>query len=68
MGLMEPSEPIRLPIHREFVATEDPRHKPIHWKWRATTQSGELVEQSVVSFETSTACEADAEAHGSILN
>jgi hypothetical protein len=61
---MAPTDPIRLPIRWEFIPVEDPRDKSIRWRWRATTQSGELVEQSEDMFETRIACEADAEAHG----
>ena len=61
---MSPIEPIRLPIRWEFFPAEDTRDKSIRWKWRAITQSGELVEQSMESFDTRTACEADAKAHG----
>ena len=61
---MAPTEQIRLPIRWEFIPIEDSRDKSIRWKWRATTQTGELVMQSIHSFETRTACEADAKANG----
>jgi|KBSMisStaDraftv2_1062788.scaffolds.fasta_scaffold10305_3 hypothetical protein len=61
---MAPTDPIRLPLRWEFIPVEDKPGISIRWKWRATTQSGELAMQSLHSFETRTACEADAKVNG----
>jgi len=57
-------DPIRLPLRWEFIPVEDQRGISIRWKWRATTQTGELALESKRSFETRIACEADAKANG----
>jgi hypothetical protein len=64
---MAPTEPIQLPFRWVFIPVEDPRDKSIRWKWRAMTQSGELAQESG-EFDTRTACEADAQAHGYTRN
>ena len=61
---MASSEHIHLPFRWQFAPLVEPSDRSIRWKWRAYTQSGDLVLESAEVYETLTECISDAKAKG----
>lgn len=62
---MAPTDKLRLPFRWEFTPVKPSGGDgSICWRWRAHSQSGELVLESTYTFETLTDCMADARTHG----
>ena len=61
---MASSENIHLPFRWQFAPLEEASDRSIRWKWRAYTQSGDLVMESTETYETLTECISDAKARG----
>jgi hypothetical protein len=57
---MAPKEPISLPFRWEFTPLRNDSTGAIFWKWRAYGQTGKVVVESKISFETLTECKEDA--------
>jgi hypothetical protein len=61
---MEPKEPISLPFRWEFTPLRTDENGAVLWKWRAYGQTGQLIVESKISFDTLTECKEDAAAAG----
>ena len=61
---MAPKEPINLPFRWEFTPLPGDANGAVLWKWRAYGQTGKLVVESKLAFDTLTECKEDAAAAG----
>ena len=58
------NERVHLPFRWSFIPEQAARDGAIRWRWRAFTQSGDVVMESDDSFDTFTECMNDAKTRG----